>query len=146
MTRRPDEVDDALIALLKVDAREPVAALARRLGLSRSAVQERLARLERDGIIAGYTLRLNAAPARDRLQAIVRFTMNPKFTPQVVERIRHIPEAEACWSVSGAFDLVVFVSADSAVRLNQVLQSFGEIEGVERTTSSIVLVTEFDHR
>lgn len=146
INRRHDRTDRELLALLKANAREPTASLARKLDLSRSAIQERISRLEREGVIAGYTIRLGEEIAGSRLQAIVRFTMDPKYTPEVVKELRRYPEAEACYSVSGAFDLVVVVGAETAVRLHQVLQEFGDMRGVERTTSSIVLVTEFDHR
>ncbi len=146
MKRRYDRVDRELIALLKADAREATASLARKLNLSRSAIQERIGRLERDGVIAGYTVRLGEEIGAERIKAIVRFTIDPKHAPEVVRDLRRWPEAESCYSVSGAFDLVVIVAAETPVRLHQVLQEFGEMRGVERTTSSIVLVTEFDHR
>lgn len=146
MKRRQDKIDRELLALLKANAREPTASIARKLDLSRSAVQERIARLERDEVITGYTVRLGEDMLGDRLRAVVRFTMDPKHSPEVVKKLRRYPEAEACYSVSGAFDLIVFVGAETAVRLHQVLQEFGDIRGVERTTSSIVLVTEFEHR
>ncbi|MBC7156614.1 MAG: Lrp/AsnC family transcriptional regulator [Rhodobacteraceae bacterium] len=146
VNRNLDEIDRKLIAMLKANARESTAALARRLELSRSAVQERIARLERSGVIAGYTVRLGADVAQNRLQAIVRFTMDPKHTAGVVRELRKIPEADACYLVSGAFDLIVMVSAGSAARLHEVLSAFGNLRGVERTTSSVVLVNEFDNR
>jgi DNA-binding Lrp family transcriptional regulator len=146
MKRNLDVIDVKLLDMLKENAREPTASLARRLNLSRSAVQDRMARLERDGVIAGYTVTLGADVPEDRLQAIVRFTVDPKHNAEIIRRISAISEAKSCYSVSGAFDLIVMVGADSAVRLNQVLQEFGEIEGVERTTSSIVLDAAFENR
>ncbi len=59
MARKLDETDHKMLALLAENARQSVKELARRIGLSRSAAQERLARLERDGILAGYTIRRN---------------------------------------------------------------------------------------
>jgi len=146
LNRQADRIGRELLALLKTNAREPTASLARKVGLSRSAIQERIARLEREGVISGYTVKLNAEMVQNKLRAIVRFTVDPKHTPEVVKDLRRCPEAEACFSVSGAFDLIVFVGAGTAVRLHQVLQEFGDMRGVERTTSSIVLVTEFDRR
>ena len=146
MNRSLDQIDRTLLALLKANARESIAALARQLDLSRSAVQDRIARLERDGVIAGYTVKLGQEMAARGLQAIVRFTMDPKHTPAVVRELRKFPEAEACYTTSGAFDLIVIVGAESAARLHEVLQAFGNLRGVERTTSSIVLVNEFDNR
>ncbi len=142
--RQIDQVDRKLIALLEVDAREPLAVLARKLGLSRSTVQERLARLERDGVIEGFTVRLGADARAAQLQAIVRFTMDPKHTPSVVAQLKDMIEIKSCYSVSGAFDLIVFIGAESALRLNQILQQIGHLNGVERTTSSIVLAVEFE--
>ena len=144
--RSLDQIDRSLIALLRANAREPAASLARKLELSRSAVQERLARLARAGVIAGYTVTLGKDMAEPGLRAIVRFTMDPKHTPQVVKALRKFPEAEACFTTSGAFDLIVIVGAASAARLHEVLQAFGNLTGVERTTASIVLVNEFDNR
>jgi len=146
LNRQPDRTGRELLALLKANAREPTASLARKLGLSRSAVQERITRLEREGVISGYTVRVNEGGSANQLAAVVRFTMDPKHTAEVVREVRKMPEAISCYSVSGAFDLIVFVVADTAVRLNQVLQDFGKMKGVERTTSSIVLSTEFDRR
>ncbi len=146
MNRRLDDIDRKLLSLLKANARESATALARRLDLSRSAVQDRIGRLERDGVIAGYTVKLGQEMARSGLRAIVRFTMDPKHTPAVVRELRKYPEAEACYITSGAFDLIAIVAAESAARLHEVLQAFGKLRGVERTTSSIVLVDEFDNR
>lgn len=146
MKRNLDRNDAKLLDLLKLNAREATASLARKLNLSRSAVQDRISRLERDGIIAGYTIRLTEDAPEDRLQAIVRFTVDPKHTADIIRKISSSAEAKSCYSVSGAFDLIVIVGAATAVRLNQILQEFGEIEGVERTTSSIVLDAAFENR
>ena len=63
--------DEELIALLKVDSREPVASLARKLGLSRTTVQDRLKRLEETGIISAYTVRLSSEMDQSGLRAFV---------------------------------------------------------------------------
>ena len=142
--RQLDQVDRKLVGLLEANARQPLATLARSLGLSRSTVQERLSRLERNGAIDGYRIRLGADMRATQLQAIVRFTMNPKYTPAVVAGLTEIAEIKSCYSVSGAFDLIVFIAAESALRLNQILDAIGNLKGVERTTSSVVLAVEFE--
>lgn len=146
MNRSLDRTDSKLLELLRANAREPTASIARKLQLSRSAIQDRISRLERDGVIAGYTIRLGEDVPKNRLLAIVRFTIDPKFTNTIIRNITNYVEARSCYSVSGAFDLVVIVGAETAVRLNQVLQDFGQLEGVERTTSSIVLDSAFEDR
>jgi Lrp/AsnC family transcriptional regulator, leucine-responsive regulatory protein len=64
-----DDKDEALLLALERDARASVVALAREIGLSRSATQERLGRLERSGAIAGYTVLRGRADGRARLNA-----------------------------------------------------------------------------
>src|ERR1700761_228374 len=73
-----DDTDSRLIAALREDARAPTAALARRLGLSRTTVQSRLERLERSGAIAGYTVRLSDAYERGQIHAYVMITVSHK--------------------------------------------------------------------
>src|SRR5256885_1234973 len=76
--RSLDDTDRKMIALLRANARTPTAALARSLGLSRSAVQERLRRLERDQVIRGYTLTLGDDAARGGANAHGLQALDPK--------------------------------------------------------------------
>src|SRR5437764_6716976 len=72
--------DHALLQLLKANARESTAELARKLGLSRTTVQDRIRRLERDGVIAGYTVRLDGQLGQRQIRAEVLLNVNPKQT------------------------------------------------------------------
>ena len=71
------ETDTNLIDLLRANAREPTASLARKLGLARSTVQERIARLQRDGTIKGYTVRLSDEATAGMLRAVVMISTDP---------------------------------------------------------------------
>jgi DNA-binding Lrp family transcriptional regulator len=148
MTRRSlDETDQALIGLLRANARLPAALLARRLGLSRSAVQARLARLERDGVIAGYTVRLGSdAQDRPAVAAHVMLTLDPKRQEAAIAALQGLPEIACAHTVSGPYDLLIEVAAESAAALDQLLTRIGKLPGVLRTTSSILLATPFDRR
>src|ERR1051326_5110407 len=77
------DTDAKLIALLKANAREPTASLARKLGLARSTVQERIARLERQGAIKGYTVRLSDEAAAGKLRAVVMISTDPQRADSV---------------------------------------------------------------
>src|SRR5690606_1380692 len=90
-----DDTDRAILSLLAADARMPLAMLARRLKLARSTVQARLERLESNGTIAGYTLRLGEA-ARQAIRATVLLTVEPRAHAPVLTRLRAIPEVERC--------------------------------------------------
>jgi DNA-binding Lrp family transcriptional regulator len=138
----PGERD--LIALLRENGRTPVAELARRLGVSRSTVQSRLERLERSGIIRGYSVRLATEYLDAQLRAHLLLTVSPKLTPRVVEALRRIPEVRTVHSVSGSFDMIAIMEAASVSAMDALIDRIGELEGVERTVSSIILSTRID--
>lgn len=138
------DADRALIALLRQNARTPVAEIARRLGVSRTTVQSRLERLERSGIIAGYELRLADDYERSLVRAHVLVTAAPKLAPRVVADLERLREVRTLHSVSGGFDMIVVVEAPSIGELDAVIDRIGALEGVERTLSSIILSTRID--
>ena len=139
-----DDTDRKLIALLQVSARESVANLARKLGVARTTVVARLARLEMNNVIAGYTVRLCQDISDSGLRAYVGITVEPKTAREVLKRFKRIPEVEQLCSVSGEFDYVAWLRADSAEQLDRLLDEIGEIEGVTKTTTSIVLSRKID--
>src|SRR5438034_970484 len=96
-----DEIDRALIARLRDNARAPVAELARALGLSRTTVQSRIERLERTGTVTGYTVRLSDAHERGQIHAYVMLTVVPKQAVSVVAAARRMSAVRQLQSVSG---------------------------------------------
>ncbi len=139
-----DELDRRLLALLQANARESTAQLARRLGVARTTVLARLSRLERERVIAGYTVRL-AADEEDRsVQAYVGIVTDPKQGREVTRRLALLPELRQLSSVSGEFDYIALLRAETTARLDELLDQIGEIDGVARTTSSVVLARRVD--
>ncbi|HWK49455.1 MAG TPA: Lrp/AsnC family transcriptional regulator [Steroidobacter sp.] len=138
-----DSVDQQLIALLRENARAPTAALARSLGLSRTTVQSRLERLERSKVITGYSVRLSEAQGRGAVHAYVMITVKPKHASQVEREVRKLKDVRVLQAVSGAFDLMALAVTDSITEMDELIDAIGELDGVERTTSSIVLSTKF---
>lgn len=135
--------DRELIDLLAANAREPAASLARKLGLARTTVQERIARLERDGVIRGYTLKLSDEVTRNRIRAIVMIATDTKRSDRTTADLRKMPEVRALSAVSGTYDLVATVETDTPARMDAVLDRIGNAHGVARTVSSIVLSEKF---
>ncbi|BCH55008.1 Lrp/AsnC family transcriptional regulator [Agrobacterium vitis] len=133
--------DRELLALLGENARMPVATLARRLGLSRTTVQARLERLEREGVIAGYGLRLSDAYQSGLIRAHVMITMAPKALSSVTAELAVIQQVTALHSVNGPYDLIAMLAAPSILELDRLIDRIGELSGVERTLSSIILST-----
>jgi DNA-binding Lrp family transcriptional regulator len=138
--------DQELISLLQVNAREPVSALARKLGLSRTTVQDRLRRLEQSGIIAGYQLRLSDGTEQGGIRAFVTIEVEPKRTSEVSRALLKMPQVEALYSVSGKFDLIALVRTSSAQDMDKLLDIAGVIPGVTGTESAVILSTKFDRR
>jgi DNA-binding Lrp family transcriptional regulator len=136
-----DRTDRLLLVLLTENARAPVAELARKLGLSRTTVQSRIERLERRGVITGYTARLSDEHERGLVRAHVLITAAPKLAARVEAELRKIPELRTLHSVSGHFDMIAIVVASSIGELDERIDGIGALDGVERTMSSIILST-----
>ncbi|MGA7673926.1 MAG: Lrp/AsnC family transcriptional regulator [Rhizomicrobium sp.] len=134
--------DAKLIALLRANAREPTASLARKLGLARSTVQERIARLEREGTIKSYTVKLSE-DAIGHLKAVVMISTDPKQAERVGAELKKMTDVRTLAAVSGASDLIATVEGESPARLDAALDRIGKIHGVARTVSSIVLSEKF---
>jgi DNA-binding Lrp family transcriptional regulator len=139
-----DNIDRNLVASLQVNARESVSELARQLGIARTTVIARLARLEKTGVIAGYGVRLGQDVLDASIQAYVGIKLAPKYGRDVQKRFARMPEMQLLCAVSGEFDYVAWLRADSPDRLNDLLDEIGGLEGVERTTTSIILARKVD--
>ncbi|MCW5660757.1 MAG: Lrp/AsnC family transcriptional regulator [Burkholderiaceae bacterium] len=138
---RLDDTDRALLAMLRDNARAPTADLARRLRLSRTTVQSRLARLERERVIAGYTIAVSDSAEAALVRAHVMITLEPRRAAPIETALRRIDEVRTLHSVSGPFDLIAIVAASSIGELDRLIDRIGALDGVERTTSAIVLST-----
>lgn len=139
-----DTLDRRLIALLQGNARASTAEIARQLGVARTTVLARLARLERDGVIVGYTARLGQDEATRGVEAYVGITTAPKAAALVTQRLAALPELRQLCSVSGEFDYLALLRADSPARLDALLDEIGDIDGVTRTHTSVVLARRID--
>lgn len=133
--------DRALLSLLSDNARMPVAELARKLGLSRTTVQARIERLEADGVIAGYGIKLSESYLSGLVRAHVLITIAPKALASVTAALAAIKDVTTLHSVSGTFDLIAMLAAPSIADLDRLLDAIGALDGVERTLSSVILST-----
>lgn len=146
MRKQLSDRDAGLIRLLQENARESVSGLARKLGVSRTAVQERINRLTRDGVIESFTVRLNPNWLEGQVTAFVSLVVDPKQMTQVIDELDKMPEVFALWTVSGRSDLLAMIRAATTADVDGVLDRLGSLRGVTRTESSIILSTKFDRR
>lgn len=139
-----DEIDRQLIALLQINARESVATLARQLGIARTTVNSRLERLEKNKVISGYGVRLGQRVLGGGLQAYVGIKVQPRSGKEVVRRLSAMGQVQQLCAVSGEFDYVAWLLTDSPEQLDQLLDQIGSVDGVEKTTTSIILSSKVD--
>ena len=135
--------DEQLLSLLRENARLSTAEIARRLKLSRTTVHSRIERLERQGVIEGYTVRVADEHERAQIRAHILIAVLPRQMPAVVAALRDIPEVRTLHSVSGASDLVALGMTSTVEDMDVLTDRIGALDGVERTTSSIILSTKF---
>src|ERR1700734_1224511 len=139
-----DAIDERLISALRENGRAPTAELARLVGRSRTSVQSRIERLEREGVIIGYGVRL--APEHDlgAVRAHVMIKVGPKEARAVIAALQAIPQVRVLHSVSGDVDLIAAAAAASVSEMDQVIDRIGGLDGGGGTTSSIILSTKFE--
>jgi DNA-binding Lrp family transcriptional regulator len=133
-----DDKDRLLLSLLRRDARRPVVALARDLGLSRTATQDRLAKLQASGAIAGFTIVGGDERGRELAYLIVRLERGARCA-QIVPKVRTIPMVEAIHSVTGAIDMIVCVAAEHVEGIEKARVELAGLAGVAEVSTHVVL-------
>ncbi|MCH9648134.1 MAG: Lrp/AsnC family transcriptional regulator [Deltaproteobacteria bacterium] len=144
MKKSLDDIDARMIQLLRAHARTPLVSLAKQVGLSRSATQERLRRLESQGVIAGYTV-LFQPPDDSALQAWIYIKFASGFRcADVVPHLLASPQVRLCHSLAGTTDLVLRVETASSGELSKLRESWMEIEGISEALTHPVLEVHYE--
>ena len=136
-----DSTDQALIALLRQDARTNVAILARKLGVSRGTVTNRITKLEDAGVIVGYTVRLRPDAEPDDIRAWMSIAVEGNETRTVVASLLGEPGVASLHDTNGRWDLLAELRAANLSALSQVLERIRLIRGISSTETSIHLQT-----
>jgi len=141
-----DPVDHALLAEISRDGRVTLAQLSETVGLSTSAVQSRLKRLETRGVIAGYQAVLDAELVGKPLAAFVEITpIDPGQPDNAPELLEPLTEIEACHSIAGDASYMLFVRVSGPRALEKLVNDIRAIANV-RTRTTIVLQTYYERR
>ncbi|MBN8751705.1 MULTISPECIES: Lrp/AsnC family transcriptional regulator [Variovorax] len=136
-----DDTDRELISLLRADARTPVVTLAKKLRLARATVQNRISRLESDGMIVGYTLRLKPEAELHRIRAFMTIEVDGHHGDEVGRVLRGNPNVVALHTTNGRWDLIAELRADNLESFDRVLNAIRKIQGIANTETSILLST-----
>lgn len=141
-----DDIDRILVRELVADGRATLSELATSTGLSVSAVQSRVRRLESRGVVTGYSARINPEAVGQLLSAFVAITPLDLSQPDdAPARLKHIEGIESCHSVAGEESYILLVRVESPRALEDLLQRIRTTANV-RTRSTIILQTFYDDR
>jgi DNA-binding Lrp family transcriptional regulator len=136
-----DTLDQKLIALLRTDARAAVATLAGKLGVSRGTVTNRIAKLEDEGLITGYTVKLRPDAQPNQISAWMSITVEGNQTRAVIGTLLGEPGVAALHDTNGRWDLLAELRAANLGELAEVLERVRLIKGIAGTETSIHLQT-----
>ncbi len=136
-----DDLDHRLIALLRGNARASVASLGKQLGVARGTVQNRMAKLEADGTIVGYTVRLKPDVQEQHIRAFMTLAAEGNQVDAVVKALRGDPAVASLYSTNGRWDLVAELRADSLASFDRVLARISRTPGVSSSETSLLLST-----
>lgn len=136
-----DDTDRRLIGLLRANARATVASLAKALKVARGTVQNRMTRLEREGTIVGYTVRLRPEFEEHRIAALMTIAVEGNRAEAVLRVLRGDPAVEALHTTNGRWDIVAQLRADSLEAFDRVLGRIRQVDGIASTEMSLLLST-----
>ncbi|MPT15946.1 MAG: Lrp/AsnC family transcriptional regulator [Microbacterium sp.] len=141
-----DSVDRAILATISRDGRATLSQLSDAVGLSVSAVQSRLRRLETRGVITGYRAILDPEQAGTPLSAFIEITpLDPAQPDNAPELLEHLDAIEACHSIAGDASYMLFVRVPTPRDLEQLVRDVGLAANVS-TRTTVVLQTYYEHR
>lgn len=148
-TRSPrldDDIDAGIVAVVAGNARATLAELSAAVGLSVSAVQSRLRRLESRGVITGYHAQVDPEAVGKPLSAFVEITpLDPGQPDDAPERLEHLAEIEACHSIAGDASYILFVRVESPRHLESLIRDIRAAAQVN-TRTTVVLQTFYENR
>jgi DNA-binding Lrp family transcriptional regulator len=136
-----DELDQQLISALRADGREPVATLARRLGVTRATVNSRLDRLVESGTVLGFSVRIREEHDPRSVRSISLIEVEGRATDSVIKRLRGLPEIQSLHTTNGGWDLVAEVRTNSLANFDRVLGQIRSVEGVLNSETSLLLTS-----
>jgi Lrp/AsnC family leucine-responsive transcriptional regulator len=144
--RLDDDIDEGIVREVSRNARATLAELSAAVGLSVSAVQTRLRRLEARGVITGYRALVDAEAVGKPLAAFVEITpLDPGQPDNAPELLEHLSEIEACHSIAGDASYMLLVRVASPRHLESLIRDIRSAASVN-TRTTVVLQTFYENR
>lgn len=136
-----DSLDQQLIAQLRHNARQSVATLAHKLKVSRGTITNRLARLEAEGIITGYTIQLRPDSQPNEIRAWMSIAVSGNETRSVIASLLGEPGVARLYDTNGRWDLLAELRAENLKELSDILERIRLIRSIQTTETSLHLAT-----
>ena len=136
-----DELDNAMIAALKRDGRASLSELAADLGVTRTTVRSRMARMIAEGDIAGFTVLTRADVAQSPVRGLMMLGIEGQGTERIIARLRAMREVRAVHTTNGSWDLIAEIDTDTLEAFDNVLFAIRKLEGVRRSETNLLLST-----
>jgi Lrp/AsnC family transcriptional regulator, leucine-responsive regulatory protein len=141
-----DDIDHNILALLRENARRTLADIGDHVSLSVAAVKRRIERLERDGVIKGYTTRVDMSGLDEGIEVIMEVYCADRTSPgDIRPSFEHVEEVVSGFTVSGEPDVLLRLRVDSVSHLEQVVERLRRDPNVVRTKTMLVLSTFIDN-
>jgi DNA-binding Lrp family transcriptional regulator len=136
-----DDTDRQLLGILRDDGRATVAAIAKRLKVARGTVRNRMARLEAEGTITGYTVRLKPHTVEQRIRGLMMIAVEGNKDEPILKVLRGDPDIAGLHTTNGRWDIVAEVRADNLQAFERVLIRIRQLDGISNTETSLLLST-----
>lgn len=134
-----DEIDRALLAFLKQNARGSVTEIAATLNVSRATVKSHMAALRADGVIRRFTIEVSEAADRDLIQAVSLLVVEPSKADRVNRALKRINEITDIYSTNGKWDIVAHSETLNLGAFDALLYKIGHIDGVSNMETCLLL-------
>ena len=140
---RLSPLDQKLLSLLRENSRTSTAELARILNVTRSTIHGHMNQLEKEGIIQAYTVTYGEGYEQQLVSAHVLIMVHQKLTARTNRELANMREIKSLFAISGDYDMIAVVQTESTEALSKLLDNISNLEGVERTNSSLILENKF---
>jgi len=142
--QKRDQLDQDILFQLQENSRQSTANLSKKLKAARSTIHERISKLERDGVIVGYTAVISQEPNIPSVQALLFLEVAQGRTGLVSKVIEKYSEVKSCYALTGEFDLFCSLEASYLEDIDKIIEEISSLSHVKNTSSKIVLAKKFD--
>lgn len=136
-----DDLDRSIVAQLRTDARTSISAIAKSLGVARATVQHRITRMENDGTITGYTVKLKPGSSPNVIRAIMSIATEGNTAKSVVTKLSGSPNVSAVHSTNGKWDLVAEIQAESLAQFDAAINTIRDMKQITASETNLLLST-----